>query len=353
MITRDKEPPFSSPVSNSHGSNQMSGAPGDRARQSEAVESWIETMIAHDPEGILMSSGSGRLAGVGGRLTARLKVVDPWIWALAPALIVLAMFFVLPMGDLIATSFHPSIGPAAVGPEFTFANYRSFLTDPFLLSILFNSAVLGVGVVLFCIVLAYPIAYFLARTRSRWRGALLFCAIVPLLISSVVRNLGWLPILSREGLVNSILLQLNIISAPVTFLNNMAGVIVGLAHAVLPFLIITLTTVIQRIDYDLEEAAINLGASPFEAFWQVVLPLSKPGLLGGCLLVFAIAVAAYTTPAILGGNRVLVMATFISQEMRVTLDYALGATAAAFLMILALVLTAVATQVAAKRRGLS
>jgi putative spermidine/putrescine transport system permease protein len=315
-------------------------------------------MTAHDaeiPQRSLApaSPGSAQLPGAAGNLTPRTKAVDPWIWALAPTLIVLATLFVLPMGDLIATSFHPSNGPATVGPEFTLANYISFLTDPFLLSILLNSAVLGIGVVLFCIVLAYPTAYFLARTRSRWRGALLFCAIVPLLVSSVVRNLGWLPILSREGLVNSILLQLNIILTPVTFLNNMAGVILGLSHAVLPFLIITLTTVIQRIDYDLEEAAINLGASPFMAFWKVVLPLSKPGLLGGSLLVFTIAVAAYTTPAILGGNRVLVMATFISQEMRVTLDYALGATAAAVLMILALVLTAVATQIAAKGRGLS
>ncbi len=111
--------------------------------------------------------------------------------------------------------------------------------------------------------------------------------------------------------------------------------VIGLVHALLPFMILTLTTVIQRIEPELEEAAARLGAGPIRTFFHVLLPLSLPGVIGGSLLVFTMAIAAYTTPVIMGGNRVMVMATFIGQQFRTVLDYALGATAAAVLMLLA------------------
>jgi putative spermidine/putrescine transport system permease protein len=125
--------------------------------------------------------------------------------------------------------------------------------------------------------------------------------------------------------------------------------VIGLVHALLPFMILTLTTVIQRIEPELEEAAASLGAGPLQKFLQVLLPLSLPGIVGGSLLVFTMAIAAYTTPVIMGGNRILVMATFIGQQFRTVLDYPLGATSAAVLLLLAGLLSILALRLGASR----
>jgi putative spermidine/putrescine transport system permease protein len=193
------------------------------------------------------------------------------------------------------------------------------------------------------------VSYVLARTRSRWRGLLLFLVVAPLLVSAVVRNIGWFPILSNSGLVNWLLLKSGLISQPLALISNLTGVVIGLVHALLPFMILTLTTVIQRIEPELEEAAASLGAGPLRTFVHVLLPLSLPGIIGGSLLVFTMAIAAYTTPVIMGGNRVLVMATFIGQQFRTVLDYPLGATSAAVLMVLAGLLSVIALRLGAQR----
>jgi putative spermidine/putrescine transport system permease protein len=272
-------------------------------------------------------------------------------WALLslPMLLTLAAVFAAPIVTLIGTSFFLMTGPATVGDEFTLENYRSFFTDLFYLRIIYNTFWLGGVVVICCLVIGYPVSYVLARTRSRWRGLLLFLVVAPLLVSAVVRNIGWFPILSNSGLVNWLLLKSGLISQPVALISNLTGVVIGLVHALLPFMILTLTTVIQRIEPELEEAAISLGAGPLRTFVHVLLPLSLPGIVGGSLLVFTMAIAAYTTPVIMGGNRVLVMATFIGQQFRTVLDYPLGATSAAVLMVLAGLLSIIALRLGAQR----
>jgi putative spermidine/putrescine transport system permease protein len=268
---------------------------------------------------------------------------------LLPMLATLALVFIVPIGCLLLLSFHNMTGPAQVGDQFTLENYLSFFTDRFYLKVLYNTFWLGAVVVICCLLIGYPVSYCLARTRSRWRGLLLFLVVSPLLVSAVVRNIGWFPILSNAGLVNWLLLTSGLASQPVALISNLTGVMIGLVHALLPFMILTLTTVIQRIEPELEEAAANLGAGPIRTFVQVLLPLSLPGVIGGSLLVFTMAIAAYTTPVIMGGNRVMVMATFIGQQFRTVLDYALGATAAAVLMLLVALLTALAIRLGAQR----
>ena len=272
-------------------------------------------------------------------------------WALLslPMVLTLAMVFAVPIGCLIALSFFSMTGPAQVGDEFSLENYRSFVTDPFYHRIILNTFWLGGVVVFFCLIVGYPVSYFLARTKSRWRGMLLFLVVAPLLVSAVVRNIGWFPILSNEGLVNWLLLKSGLISTSLPLISNFTGVVIGLVHALLPFMILTLTTVIQRIEPELEEAAASLGAGPLQKFVQVLLPLSLPGIVGGSLLVFTMAIAAYTTPVIMGGNRILVMATFIGQQFRTVLDYPLGATSAAVLMLLAGILSILALRLGASR----
>ena len=278
-------------------------------------------------------------------LTRRRAPPDVWLWILLPTLVLLGVIFALPLADLITVSLHEMTGPAQVGDALSLRNYEAFVADPFFLAMLLRTFWLGVVVVACCLVIGYPVAYTLARTTSRWRGMVLFLVIAPLLVSAIVRNLGWFPILGESGVINWLLASLGIIHAPLRLISNFTGVVVGLVHALLPLMILTLTTVIQRIEPEMEEAAANLGAGPAVVFWRVLLPLSLPGVVAGSLLVFAMAISAYTTPAILGGNRVLVMSTYIAQQFRTVLDYPAGGTAAALLLLFAALLTLLALRV--------
>lgn len=273
-----------------------------------------------------------------------------WGGLILPALVVLVVVFVLPIGQLAMNSFHRNAGMGTIDPAWTLDNYARFLGDPFYWGILLETFILGVIVVSICMVIGYPVAYFLARTRSRLRGALIFLVVSPLLISVVIRNLGWLPVLGSSGLVNWFLLGTGLLREPVQLINNYVGVVVGLVHALSPFMILSLMTVIQRIEPEIEEASINLGASPFETFWRVVLPLSRPGLLAGYLLVFTVVLSAFTTPGMMGGNRVLVMSVFIGQQIRSVLNYPFGGMAAVVLMVVTAALTVLALKLPGERR---
>ena len=267
-----------------------------------------------------------------------------WAWFLLPLMLLLAVVFFIPIAYLASYSLRPYLGAGQVGGGLTLVNYVRFIGDPFYLGVLFDTLVIGMIVVSICMVLAYPVAYVLARTRSRHRGLLVFMVLAPLLIATVIRNLGWFPILGESGLINSLLLWLGLIDTPMRLLNNRIGVMVALVHTFLPFMILALVTVIQKVGIDLEEAAQNLGATPWTTFWKVVFPLSRPGLLAGYLVVFTSVISAFTTPAMMGGKRVLVMSTLIEQQMRSVLNYPFGATAAVVLMVVGCALTLLSLQ---------
>jgi putative spermidine/putrescine transport system permease protein len=270
---------------------------------------------------------------------AWLARLQDWSWFLLPALLLLLVVFFLPIVLLFSFSLRPHLGPGTVGDGVTLDNYLRFLTDPFYLGVLVDTLIIGFVVVSICLVLAYPVAYVLARSKSRFRGLMIFIVVAPLLISTVVRNLGWFPILGNAGLVNWLLMSAGLTSEPLRLINNTAGVIIALVHTFLPFMILALVTVIQKIGVELEEAARNLGAGPIETFFRVILPLSRPGMLAGYLVVFTSVISAFTTPAMMGGKRVLIMATLIEQQMRSVLNYAFGAAAAIILLAVAAILT--------------
>lgn len=264
-----------------------------------------------------------------GRRDARLG----WLYLLLPGLAVLCLAFLLPIANLGLKSLHLFAGPGREQPGLTLENYATFLSDPFYWQLLGWTSVLGALVVTGALCLAVPMAYFLARTRSRWRGPLLLVVIAPMLISVVIRNLGWIPILGEGGAINSTLLGLGLITAPLKLSNGFTGVMIGLVHALLPFMILTLTTVFQRIDPALEEASINLGASPIATFWRIVLPIARPGIIAGSLVIFTLAISAYTTPAIMGGGGVIVMSTYVQQQIGTLVDYPTGATVSMILLL--------------------
>ncbi len=256
-----------------------------------------------------------------------------------PGVLILSAVFAIPVVALVGKSFFRDAGRTRLEPGFTLDNYIRFFSDGFYWRVLFDTFLLGGVVVTACVLLAYPVAYFLARTQNRHRGLLIFLVVAPLLISVVIRNLGWIPILSSNGLVNWILLVLGIVDEPVKLLNNFTGVVIGLTHSLLPYMVLMLITVIQSIDRSVEEAALNLGATPWQTFLRVILPLSRPGLIGGYLLVLTTAVSAFTTPAVMGGRRVLVLPIYIEQQIRYALQYAFGATAATILLLTTVLLT--------------
>jgi putative spermidine/putrescine transport system permease protein len=280
-----------------------------------------------------------------GRRTRLLKRSDaselgmPWGLIATPGTVVLMLTFGLPMGFLLVYSVFQDAGSGQVVAQPTLANYLKFVLDPFYLRILFEMFLLSFIVALLCAALGYPVAYVLARTTSRWRGLLIFFVAAPLLVSVIIRNLGWLPILGLNGLVNKALLALGILDQPAILLNNQLGVVIGLTNALLPLMILSLMTVIQRIHPTIEEAANNLGASWLYSFFHVVFPLSLRGLLAGFVLVFTVSVSSYTTPAVLGGGHVLVMSTFIEQQVDLVLAYAFSAACSIILMFVVAVLT--------------
>jgi putative spermidine/putrescine transport system permease protein len=270
---------------------------------------------------------------------------------LAPTLVLLLLAFVAPIAILAVYSFYEAGPGGRMVPAFTVANYVRFLGDPFHLMLLWKTVVMGLWVTLWSLVLGYPVAYTLARIRSRrLRAILVTFLLVPLMTSVVVRSYGWMILLANGGLVNQALLALGLRETPVQLLFNTAGVVIALVAILLPYMVLTLMPVIQNIDRVLEEAAQSLGASPWRMFRDVVIPLSLPGVAAGSILVFVLAIAAYATPRLIGGSRLLVIPIFVYDQAMALLNWPFGAATSFILLILVLALTAIQGRVM-ERRG--
>jgi putative spermidine/putrescine transport system permease protein len=259
---------------------------------------------------------------------------------LLPALAILLGFFVLPMAFVAAVSFEPS---ASVG--LGFQRYMVFFGDGFYRDILLRTLGISLAVVLCTLFLGYPVAYWLVRTESRFR--MLFRALVffPLITSSIVRTFGWIILLSNNGFLNSFLGAFGF--EEVQFLYRSHGIIIGLTHVLLPFMILTLMAALNNINPALEEASRSLGASPWRSFLRVVLPMSIPGVIAGSLLVFALSASAFVTPALLGGVQTPVMATLIYRQAIVSYDMPSAAATSMLLLAITVILVALYYRVAA------
>jgi putative spermidine/putrescine transport system permease protein len=176
------------------------------------------------------------------------------------------------------------------------------------------------------------VAYLLAVSRRK--HLLLFLIVLPLMMDVLVRAYGWIVLLSRSGLVNRVFVATGMFARPMQFLGTETAVVLELLHEVLPFMILPIAGVLQRIDPALREAAVGLGAAPFTAFLRVTLPLSLPGLLAGTLLTFSLAMSAFVAPLVLGGGRVPMMSILIQQQMTMLLNWPAGAAQAVVLVAL-------------------
>ena len=237
------------------------------------------------------------------------------IWLIAPALVLISVFLVLPYLNIVLMSLRPPAVGAPYGPGFTTANFTRIFGDAYFLGVLAETAWLGLKTTLICALLGYPVAFHLARTSSRWKGLLYIFVLSPLLVGVVVRSFGWLILLSGNGVINQWLRGLGLIDMPLTLMNNSFGVTLALVHVFLPFMILPLIGAIQSIDPNLALAARSLGASPVQVFRRVWLPLSWPGIQAGCILVFVLSLSAYVTPVMLGGAQVKTMSVLVVQAL--------------------------------------
>lgn len=253
---------------------------------------------------------------------------------LLPGLAALCVTFLLPLIWLIRASFASSAVGALSGADWNLDAYRAALLDPFYWQVALNTLLLGVNVAVFAVILSYPIALFLVRTESRWRGVLTALAVAPLLTSSVVRTYGWMVILGDKGVINGTLQALSLTDGVIRLTNNTFGATVALTEILMPYAILAMLSGFGRLNTQLEDAAAMLGANPFKVFTRIILPLSLPGVLTAALLVFVLAISSFVTPRLMGGGRVFVLGTEVFSEATVTLNWPLAAALSVILLVL-------------------
>jgi putative spermidine/putrescine transport system permease protein len=221
-------------------------------------------------------------------------------------------------------------------PSFSLKHYIHIIQEPLYLRVIFNTIKLAFVATVVCLILGYPFAFLLATTSEKTSSRLLAIVLIPFWISLLVRTYAWIVILGRKGLINSILLKIGIIDAPLTLLYTMKGVIIGMTHILLPYMIISLFSVMRGIDLELLKAARNLGANSFNAFIRIFFPLSLPGVTGGSLMVFVMGLGFFVTPALLGGPKDVVISVLIENQVTFILNWGFAFAVAIVLCVIAL-----------------
>lgn len=263
------------------------------------------------------------------------------ILLLLPPLVLFVSFFVLPLAYLGLMSLHGYSRLGGVDDTISLANYLRLWLDPFYLRAIVRTFRLAAETAVVALVMGYPIAIFLHRASDRWRGIVIFLIICPLLVSVVVRTLGWLVILAPGGLIDNAARALGLGSA--SLLHTEAAVVLGLVNVLLPFVVLSVATSLQAIDPAVPLAAASLGARPAKVFLLVYLPLSLPGALAGGLIVFSVAVSSFVLPAILGGASFMVLSTLLYEQAMVLQNWPFASSIAISLLIMALLVVVLQT----------
>ncbi len=253
-----------------------------------------------------------------------MKRSSTWMM-LAPGLIILLLCLALPLVSVLAPTF--------TAGEYPFSAYVQFFQDEYYRKILFRTLKIAVITTGICMAGGIPTAYFISRCNKKWRGLLLAASIFPMMTNSVIRSFAWINILGSNGIINRLLMALNVADKPMKLLYTDFAIIIGSVYLFLPLMIVTVTGVMENIDDDMMEAAQSLGAGRLEAFMKVIFPMSLPGIIVGGILVFTGTLTAYTTPQLLGGNSNMVLATLIYQRAMSVGDWN-GASAVALIMII-------------------
>ncbi|MCV6592355.1 MAG: ABC transporter permease [Silicimonas sp.] len=256
----------------------------------------------------------------------------------SPAILMVLVVLVLPVGWLFYVSFIGANG------EFSLENYERMINRKSYARIFtttFQISFLTTGL---CILIGYPLAYFLSQLPPRLANLGLITVLLPFWTSLLVRTYAWLVLLQKRGLVNDWAISLGLWDEPIKIVHNMTGTLIGMVHIMLPFLILPVYGAMRAIDLDLMKAASNLGANPRRAFWGVFFPLTLPGLMAGSLMVFILCLGFFVTPAVLGGGKVIMVSMKIVSNIELFVNWG----AASALGVVLLVLTVVILWIASK-----
>ncbi|MFO1147443.1 MAG: ABC transporter permease [Alsobacter sp.] len=258
----------------------------------------------------------------------RRRTLDPVLLLAAPALAYMALVFALPVLVLIVSSFRGPSGPSL-------ASYTSFLADAFNWRVIGNTLRVAAFTSLLCLVLGYPTAVALARSRGTAQALLLIAIILPLSVGVIVKAFAWQIVLRRDGIVAAILVATGVWDSPQLLLFTEQGLVIGAANVFLPFMILPIYSVLKLIDPNLQAAAATLGAPPLYRFVRLALPMAMPGIISGTAIVFSLAAAMYVIPTLLIGDRFQTLATLTARAFLLMRNEQLGSTTATILLVLA------------------
>jgi putative spermidine/putrescine transport system permease protein len=268
---------------------------------------------------------------------------------LGPATAFVLLMMAVPLLILFRYSLNAFEPGKGMVEALTGANYVRFFTDPFYMAVLWRTVRVATACTLLCLVMGFPLAYWLARMQSGWKNLLIILIVLPLFVGNAVRAAGWMAMFGNKGFVNATLLQLGVVSEPLTIMYTEFAVIVGITAVNLPFMVLTLQTAIEGIPRQTEEAALNLGASPWRAFRHVVWPLALPGVAAGMILTFILAMNAYATPVLLGGPRFQTMGPLVYGQFIQQNNWPFGAAVSFILMASTIALTIIANRMTRPR----
>jgi len=272
-------------------------------------------------------------------------------WSLIlPALGLFVAVVIIPLTMTVILSFHDWGQYKGIEPVFILKNWHEIWTDDYFHEMFLRTFRIAILATLVTMVLGTPEAYILNRMKAPWKGIFLLVIIGPLLISVVARTLGWALLFGgKNGIINIAFMKIGLINAPLPFMFTETGIVVALSHVMMPFMVLSIWAALQKLDPQIENAALSLGASQFTVLSRIILPQIMPGLLSGGIVVFSLAASAFATPAIIGGRRLKVASTLAYDEFLNTLNWPLGA-AVAILLLVALVIIVVSSNALIEHR---
>jgi putative spermidine/putrescine transport system permease protein len=273
-------------------------------------------------------------------MTARRRMVT--LSLLAPALLLVFVFFVVPLARLFGLAFANPSGPLE--------SFRQVVLSDVYRRVMLNTFLVSGAVTLICAVLAWPVAYLLSRLKGVWFAVVLYGVLFPLWISVLVRTFAWMLLLERNGPINRMIMALGA-SKPLPLLFNETGVLIGMVHVMLPYLVLPLYATMSAIDRRLIQASDGLGAGLFDTFRRVYFPLCIPGLAGGAVFVFLLSLGFYITPALLGGSNAITLSMLIASFVTDRLDWSLAAAASILLIAAVGILLALVSRLLPLDRG--
>ena len=267
---------------------------------------------------------------------------------IGPATVIVVIGLLLPIAILFRYSLNQFKPRVMMVEAFTLENYIRFFTDPFYINVFLTTLRVASICTAVCLLLGFPLAYVLARTETRYKNLLIMLVVLPLFVGNAVRAAGWMTLFGSKGFLNVSLMKLGVISEPLQIMFTEGAVIAGIIAVNLPYMVLTLQSVIEGIARNVEEAAFSLGAGPVAMFRRVLWPLALPGIIAGTILTFILGMNAYATPVLLGGPKFKMMGPLVYGQFQLN-NWPFGAAIAFILMTATLVLTATANIIVQRR----